>query len=133
MRTFRTKVDLSILAFTLFFLLIPVAFALYFGQWIVMAVLLLFAGGVVYSIVSIRYTITGSRLINRSFLSKTQVIAIADIAEVRPSRDIISAPAASFDRLLIRYNKKTVLISPVRKDEFIGQLLLINPEIKVKQ
>ena len=44
-----------------------------------------------------------------------------------------SAPANSFDRIEIIYNKfDSIIISPENKQQFIESLLVINPDIKVK-
>lgn len=54
----------------------------------------------------------------------TQRIPLASIDSVRPSRNPLSSPAASLDRLSIRWNdgKKRVLISPTDKMEFMNTL-----------
>jgi hypothetical protein len=60
-----------------------------------------------------------------------QRIDIQKIKSIRKSSSPLSAPALSLDRLEIRYNERDfVLISPNRQEEFIQQLLAINPGIK---
>ncbi|WP_409254050.1 PH domain-containing protein [Bacillus sp. SCS-153A] len=70
-------------------------------------------------------------------------IEIDRIKSVRPSRNPLSSPALSLDRLEIIYSKptgkvetrfswKTILISPKNKQKFIEELLKINPNIDVK-
>lgn len=53
-----------------------------------------------------------------------QRIPLASIDSVRPSRNPLSSPAASLDRLSIRWNddRKRVLISPADKTEFMNTL-----------
>ena len=47
-------------------------------------------------------------------------IAIADIVDITPSRNPLSSPALSFDRLKVTYGKRRfVLVSPADKEGFI--------------
>jgi hypothetical protein len=70
-------------------------------------------------------------------------IDIDKIKSVRPSRNPLASPALSLDRLEItysrptdkvetRYSWKTILISPKNKDQFIRELLKVNPNIEVQ-
>lgn len=60
-------------------------------------------------------------------------IDIKTIYKISETYNIISAPAASIDRLEIMYKKgDTVLVSPKDKKGFINSLLEINPGIEVK-
>jgi len=71
----------------------------------------------------ITYTIRDNELLIHSGPFK-QRIPLASIDRVRPSRNPLSSPAASLDRLSIRWNdeRKRVLISPVDKMEFMSAL-----------
>ncbi len=71
----------------------------------------------------ISYTIQDQELLIRAGPFR-QRIPLADIDRVRPSRNPLSSPAASLDRLLIQWNdeRKRVLISPVDKIEFMNAL-----------
>ncbi|MGB5271042.1 MAG: PH domain-containing protein, partial [Eudoraea sp.] len=54
------------------------------------------------------------------------------ITIVSETNSIISAPAASFDRLEIIYNQhNSILISPRDKTEFIEHIKRINPQIEI--
>ena len=47
-------------------------------------------------------------------------IAISDIVEITPTRNPLSSPALSLDRLKVRYGERRyVLISPADKDGFV--------------
>jgi len=72
---------------------------------------------------SISYTIGDEELLIRCGPFK-QRVPLASIDRVRPSRNPLSSPAASLDRLLIQWNdeRKRVLISPVDKMEFMNTL-----------
>jgi hypothetical protein len=79
------------------------------------------------------YKIEGETLeIRFGFLYKMKV-SIKEIREIRETNNPLSSPAASLDRLDIRYGRSgSVLISPQRKEEFVNELLKIQPEIVVK-
>ena len=63
---------------------------------------------------------------------------IDKIKEIKPTKSVLSSPATSLShRLAITFTDRKILksyipliISPVRQDEFIRQLLSVNPEIK---
>lgn len=60
-----------------------------------------------------------------------RTIPLDSIRSVRPSRNPLSSPALSMDRLEIAYGRnKYVLISPLDRDEFLRQLEARLPEGK---
>ena len=64
------------------------------------------------------YEIVGTDLLVRSGPLKW-TIPVADIQEITPSRNMLSAPALSLDRLKIRFGKRVfILVSPEDKDGF---------------
>lgn len=71
----------------------------------------------------ISYTIRDEELLIRCGPFR-QRLPLASIDRVRPSRNPLSSPAASLDRLSIQWNdeRKRVLISPVDKMEFMNTL-----------
>lgn len=72
----------------------------------------------------VRYGVTGQTLIVRMGLVRWR-IPLDQIVEVLPSRSLESAPALSFDRLLIRHGpegKKRMLISPDDRAGFLDTL-----------
>ncbi len=57
-------------------------------------------------------------------------IPIAEIKEISPSRNLLSSPAPSLDRLEIKYGKlRSVLISPKDKIGFVEELQKRNSDI----
>jgi hypothetical protein len=57
-------------------------------------------------------------------------IDIKSIRKIYRTRNIISSPALSLDRIAIVYNQyDEVLISPINKEDFIEELMKINPNI----
>ncbi len=60
-------------------------------------------------------------------------IPISSINRIYKTKNPLSAPALSLDRIAIVYNKyDEILISPKDREDFIKTLLAINPEIKVE-
>ncbi|QTN38353.1 PH domain-containing protein [Cryomorphaceae bacterium] len=59
-------------------------------------------------------------------------IPIANINRLQKTRTILAGPALSMDRLYVQFDQgDAVVISPVRKSEFIDALLKINPNIEI--
>jgi uncharacterized membrane protein YdbT with pleckstrin-like domain len=126
---YRSKVDLWLVAVTvgapvvlLEFILdglnTPDKFAEVAAAVIVLAVLALFA----WIYFSTRYTITGDFLMVKSG-PFSWIIPIEDISAVEPTRNALSSPALSLDRLLIRYGKSAeLMISPKDKAGFMTEL-----------
>jgi hypothetical protein len=60
-------------------------------------------------------------------------IEISTIRKIYRTNNPLSSPALSLDRIAIVYNKfDEILISPKERNEFINELLKINPSIEVK-
>jgi hypothetical protein len=78
------------------------------------------------------YTISGSTLRIKSGFIINIVVDIGAISKITPTRNMLSSPALSLDRLEIFYNKyDSVLISPDDKIEFAKQLKSINADISI--
>lgn len=109
------------------------------GDWflpiIICVVVLAF---VLLTLIGCYYKIDGDNLIVYSFFIPT-AYPINKIKSVKPTKSILSAPAISLThRIAVTFTDRNVLkssmpliISPMRKDKFIEQLLVINPNIKV--
>ncbi len=79
------------------------------------------------------YTIKEDELQVKSMFVVNQKIDISKIRKIEKSNSILSSPALSFDRIVIRFNKyDEIYISPKQKLAFIEELLSINPSIEVK-
>lgn len=98
------------------------------------AVMLVF---VLLALLGCYYRIDGESLVVYSFFIPT-AYSIKKIKSIKPTKSILSAPAISLiHRIAITFTDRKVLkssmplvISPVRHDEFIAQLLIINPDIE---
>ena len=91
--------------------------------WFVRVIATIAIVAIMYLLVAITrntyYEIIGTDLLVRSGPLKW-TIPIAEIREITPSRNIMSAPALSLDRLKIRFGKRVfVLVSPEDKDGFL--------------
>ena len=79
------------------------------------------------------YVIDENFLVVKSGFVVNKKIDINTIIIVSETNSIISAPAASFDRLNIVYKQhNSILISPRDKTEFIDHIKRINPKIEIQ-
>ena len=79
------------------------------------------------------YVIDGNFLVVKSGFVVNKKIDINTIIIVSETNSIISAPAASFDRLEIVYKQhNSILISHSDKTEFIDHIKRINPKIEIQ-
>jgi hypothetical protein len=118
--------------------------------WLVLVILGVFGYPIIDGILSEEYLVSllfSVVLLVFYFLSKTiqykiedenlviwkTKIKIQSIRKIYKTRNPLSSPAMSLDRIAIVYNKfDEVLISPKEREEFITELLKINPNIEVK-
>ena len=78
------------------------------------------------------YTISDGLLTIKSGFLYKNTISIETIKELKSTHSMLSSPAASLDRLLIRYNTyDSVMISPEDKGALIKDLLTGNPSKKL--
>ena len=92
---------------------------------------------VLLTFLGIYYRIDGNKLVVYTFFIPA-IYPIDKIKEIKPTKSVLSSPATSLThRLAITFTDRKILkssipliISPVRQDEFIRQLLSVNPEIK---
>ncbi len=95
--------------------------------------------GVIIMLLSVYYRIDGDKLIVYTFFIPS-ALPIKKISLIEPTKSVLSAPAAALThRIAIHFSDRSVLkssmpliISPVRREEFIRQLLTVNPDIEVK-
>jgi hypothetical protein len=87
-------------------------------------------GFTIWVVYGTRYGFSRDRLVIRSGPFKWRV-PLSDIDSVRPSRNPLSSPATSLDRLHVRYGKRSVLISPEDKPGFLRALVARAPELEI--
>lgn len=132
MKTYKSKISLGIILVVI----ISPAWALYEcvinKEWVAVILILMSSLTVFYLFFNTIYTIEQENLNVRFGFLVNKNIDIKAISKISETNDLSSAPAASIDRLEIRYNKNdTVLVSPKDKKGFIDSLLAINPNIEV--
>lgn len=106
--------------------------------WIPAVVAAAGAAVVYVGVASISYQIEGDKLVVRTWFHPT-AYPISEIAEISATKSALSAPAASFtDRIAIKFKSPKVMksylpliLSPVRRSEFLAELLAVNPSIKL--
>ena len=132
MKIFKSKIDWwfgLILVYPIFLSIT----ALLEGEWIGLLGLTGVVGFILILSKTTQYIINENQLVVKSTWIVNERIDISKITKVEKSNSILSSPALSLDRLLVRYNKyDEILISPKEKIEFIDELLKINPNIEIK-
>ena len=132
MRVFKSKIDWWFGLILVYPIFLSVK-ALLEGEWIGLLGLTGVVGFILILSKTTQYIINENQLIVKSTWIVNERIDISKIKKIEKSNSILSSPALSLDRLLVRYNKyDEVLISPKEKKEFIDELLKINPAIEIK-
>ena len=78
---------------------------------------------------NIKYTLTADTLLVKNGFS-IQSISLEDITHITPTSSTLSAPALSLDRIKIRYEGGSIVISPKDKDRFYRAIQERVPELK---
>jgi hypothetical protein len=129
MKIYRSKIDWWLMLIVYGAFVYPVVDGIRTKQYILSLVFVGIILLISFLFYNTRYTIEGENLL----IWRTK-IDINSIRKVYKTRNPLSSPALSLDRLAIVYNKfDEVLISPVERDDFIQELLKINPNIVVLQ
>ena len=135
---YSTKIDWWLPAIMGFILLLGMTMFLWIGmEWYIVLILgVVLIGYVGFSCFKISYTIQDDEL-GVHTQAKWMWYPIEKIKEVRKIKSILAAPAMSFTRVQIKFERGTTKsavpleISPKDRDKFIHDLLNINPNIKV--
>lgn len=131
-RVFRSKLGPGLAVFVYGLMGALSVYAVWEKHWMVLFFLLLQTAVITHILMSIRYIITdGILLIRVSFFYRLR-IDIGSVTKITKSRNPLSSPAASLDRLEVHYGKyDSILISPKDKRGFAETLVSINPSIEV--
>lgn len=133
-RTFKSAIG-WIMIIPLGLLLAAIGLALFFepDKWpalLILVPLLLFF---IHLVRNTDYTIDGGLLRIRCGIFRFQTIGISSITRITETRNPLSSPALSLDRLDIRYgNRGQVMISPKEKDAFIAAIREVNPDADIR-
>lgn len=114
--------------------LLPVyALMIYLSLWIGLALLVVMTALIIDVFVNTRYTIEEETLWVQSGVFDKRQFDIKHITEIARTTSLESAPAASMNRIRLRFAKRqTLILSPRQQQAFIDHLLRINPHIVVK-
>jgi len=94
-----------------------------------LALIILF-GLIVHMFFNTTYKIEKEKLHIKCGFFKYRPVNIKEMKKVSTSSNVISSPAASFDRIEITYGKfEELIISPKYKTKFVEDLQKINPKI----
>ena len=91
-------------------------------------------GVIMYLLYDTNYTIIDGNLKVHSGFIVNKNIPISEIKSIKKTDSLMSSPASSLsDRIEVFYgNKKSVIISPKDRKEFLNELLKQNAEIKIE-
>lgn len=93
---------------------------------------ILFATGlfILYLAHRTKYTISNGKLDIKCGFLYHRNLEISRIKSIAKTSSLLSAPAASLDRIEIKYDQRgIVVISPIDKEAFAKDLLTVNPSI----
>lgn len=122
---YPTKVDLWLLLLVAAGMLVGtfavIAAGVETGEWVAAGVFVLvwvLVGALAWPV---EYVLFDEELVVRSGVIRWRV-PLVEFVSIAATRDPTSAPAWSLDRLKITYGKKSILISPDRREEFLDDL-----------
>jgi hypothetical protein len=133
---YRSKVSFGLLIFIFLIFFAPVVFDLVYNELdkvvlVVLVLLLITYAFILHMFFQTLYIIEDGQLKIRMGFFSFKPITINDIKEISKTNSILSSPAASLDRIEIKYGKLgSVIISPKDKLSFAKELVQLNPEIK---
>ena len=132
MKTHQSKIDKIYWVILLFFVVMAV-YGIIIQEWLMAIISTISSAYFCLIFFTMRYVIDDKYLLIRTKFFPSQKVALQNIRKIEESNSILAAPAFSFDRLEIIYNKyDSILVSPENKEQFIADLLNVNPEIEIK-
>ena len=133
MEVYKSKIDYRLVGAMYLITLVPTVPALFLAfSWTMVVLVLIMLAFASILIFNTKYIVAQETLSIKCGFLPVEKYDIRQIASIRSTNTIISAPAASLDRIEIRLTTgKSVVISPADKQKFIEHLLKINPNIAV--
>ena len=129
-RRFPSKVDAWLVGLVVLFLVVPGGATAFSGA--PAGVPLLIVGSIaaffVWLLMSTDYEVTPTTLKIRSGPLRWAV-PMGSISSIRPTRNPVSSPALSLDRLEVRYGSRFILISPRDKAAFVAAVRAVAPGV----
>lgn len=130
---FKSRVQWTLFA-PIFLLLLGIGIhCIVQGVWIIMIINLIVMFYLVHMMLTTDYTITEDVLLVRSGILFRTTIPIRSVTKIKPTNDIMSAPALSVKgRLMLFYGRsQSLIVSPAQQVAFLEALLAVNSEISV--
>ena len=128
---FKSKIDLWVGAIFTLLPIIMISAAIEERDVVPIVITVLMIGMLAVLFFGTKYVIDSDELIIYGGIYKKK-IAINQITSLRPTKNPISAPAMSLDRIEITYNHMQIaLVSPKDKEIFIKKLIEVNPSIQL--
>lgn len=104
------------------------------GSWIAALVTVTICALVLSMLYSIHYVVSGTQLKIFYFRKISSSYDLRELRSLRPTHNPLSAPAASLDRLELKFTRyRDVLISPKDKAGFMALVKAINPEVRIEE
>lgn len=131
-KIYKSKVDMWLVVALLFFVICPIIPIMIVDfSWLAIVIVLIIFVFAIYPILSISYVISDSMLFVRCGILHEEKFQIKNIYKIQDTNSILSAPAASLKRIAIyfRGSSTPLIISPLEKEDFIENLMVINPDI----
>lgn len=131
-KVFKSKVDFIIILLIGILLFVPIIPLMIsdFSLTVIIIYVVIFLL-IIKLLFSISYDVDEKTLVIKYLFFFSEKIYIDEIISIMPTRSMLSAPAASFDRLQITLNSKIVIISPRNKNKFVDLCCTYNPNIIV--
>ncbi len=132
-KTYRSKVDawlLLIIHAVIIASVVPIGYSGDVAKSVIIAAALIVP--ITIYMFNIKYIIRGSSLIVKDGIF-THTYDINDIRSIKPTHTLLSAPAASLDRLEINFSHDTLIVSPKHKKDFIRQLRGIASNVHISE
>lgn len=85
-------------------------------------------------LINTSYTVANGKLIIKCGITQCHTVEISEITLIRKTQSLLSAPALSVrHRIEVKYgHRKSIIISPRNRHDFIDNLLHINPLIEIR-
>lgn len=129
---YKSKIDVWLVCLVIILSVISALPVILFAfSWIAVFLAVVLFAFVTYVFLSTKYVITDDILNIKCGFLINEKVRIMDIVKIVPDKSILSAPAASLDRIGIYVVKQRtpIVISPKNKKQFIEDLKSINPNI----
>lgn len=131
-RIFKSKIDTALVIFLSALLGPVIILMVVMKSWSGLSIVVATTSFIVHLFTATYYQIEADQLRIKSGFIYNKTIPISAIKYIVKSKNILSSPALSFDRIEIQYGKGDyVLISPLERATFIAFLQKINPQISV--